>query len=145
METTRWLRTDASGGHAVFVHRQPVVACSCSSYEPVKACQIFRQTPVIFRGRVIDYNDDPTAGFAQMTLYRFKVLESFKGLPPGTKEVFIDPASGTSCYTHFSLDHDYLIYAGGAQPAPAAVTVLRGPGPNTPTNQSHLLAIHFLT
>jgi len=81
---------------------------------------------------VIDHNDDRTAGFGQMTLYRFKVLEAFKGLPPGTKEVFIDPASMTSCYTHFALDRDYLVYTGGTQPAPAAVTVLRGGQPNSP-------------
>jgi hypothetical protein len=110
----------------------PALACSCASYEPVKACQIYQRTPVIFRGRVIDHNDDRTAGFGQMTLYRFKVLEAFKGLPPDTKEVFIDPASMTSCYTQFALDRDYLVYTGGTQPEPTAVTVLRGAQPNSP-------------
>src|SRR5262249_49491113 len=65
----------------------PAMACSCASYEPVKACQIFQRTPVIFRGRVLDHNDDPTAGLAQMTLYRFQVLEAFKGLRAGTTQV----------------------------------------------------------
>lgn len=102
------------------------MACSCGSYEPVKACQIYQSTPVIFRGRVIDHNHDPTAGFGQMTLYRFKVLEAFKGLSPETKEVFINPASMTSCYTEFALDHDYLVFTGGNEPTPAAVTVLGG-------------------
>jgi hypothetical protein len=109
----------------------PVLACSCGSYEPVKACQIYQRTPVIFCGRVIDHNHDPTAGFGQMTLYRFKVLEAFKGLSPETREVFINPASMTSCYTEFALDHDYLVFTGGNEPAPAAVTVLGGRQPSS--------------
>ena len=96
------------------------------------ACQIYQKTPVIFRGRVVDDNDDPTAGFRQMTLYRFKVLEAFKGIPPGTTEVFIDPASMTSCYTQFSHDRDYLVYTGGSQSVPAAVTVLNRRSANSP-------------
>src|SRR2546429_7328241 len=113
----------------------PVLPCSCGSYEPVKACQIYQRTPVIFRGRVIDHNHDPTAGFGQMTLYRFKVLEAFKGLSPETKEVFINPASMTSCYTEFALDHDYLVFTGGSEPAPAAVTVLGGRQPSFPPKE----------
>jgi hypothetical protein len=70
-----------------------------------------------------------------MTLYRFEVLEAFKGLPPGTKEVFVDPASMTSCYTQFARDRDYLVYTGGVQPAPAAVTVLGGRQPNSTVKQ----------
>jgi hypothetical protein len=113
----------------------PVLACSCASYEPVKACQIYQRTQVIFRGRVIDHNANSTVGFGQMTLYRFKVLEAFKGLPPDTKEVFIDPASMTSCYTRFALDRDYLVYTGGAQPTPAAVTILDRRYSNSPGKQ----------
>jgi hypothetical protein len=75
---------------------------------------------------VVDDNHDPTAGFGQMTLYRFKVLEAFKGISPDTKEVFIDPASMTSCYTAFSTDKNYLVYTGGGVPIPAAITILRG-------------------
>lgn len=98
------------------------LACSCSSYEPVKACQIYHSTPVMFRGRVIDHNHDPTSGFGQITLYRFKVVESFKGIPPRTNEVFIDPASLTSCYRQFALDEDYLIYAGSGGSIAAPTT-----------------------
>lgn len=75
---------------------------------------------------MIDHNDDPTAGIIQSTLYRFQVVEIFKGLPVGTKEVFVDPASMTSCYTGFELDKDYLVYTGGNQPAPAAATIING-------------------
>lgn len=112
----------------------PGLACTCSSYEPAKACAIFHTTPVIFSGRVIDHNDDKTGGFRQITLYRFKVLEIFKGLPSGTKEVFIDPGSMTSCYTTFKSDADYLVYTGYSQPV-MAVTVLKNYQPTSNTKQ----------
>jgi hypothetical protein len=101
----------------------PALACSCASSEVVKACQIYQSTPVIFRGRVIDHNDNTQGMISGPILYRFRVIESFKGIPKDVHDVFIDPASGTSCQTQFSLDQDYLIYAGGSQPAPTAVTV----------------------
>jgi hypothetical protein len=113
----------------------PALACSCASSEPVKACEIYQSMPVIFRGRVIDHNHDSTAGFGQMTLYRFKVLEAFKGLPPGVHEVFIDPASMTSCYRVFNTDSDYLVYTGGADPTPVAVSVFQGPPPDSPAKR----------
>lgn len=112
----------------------PGLACTCSSYEPAKACAIFHTTPVIFSGRVIDHNDDKTGGFSQMTLYRFKVLEIFKGLPSSTKEVFIDPGSMTSCNTNFKSDADYLVYTGYSQPV-MAVTVLKNYQPTSNTKQ----------
>lgn len=100
------------GRHAILLWALasgPASACSCSSYEPVKACQIYHSTEVVFRGRVIDHNEIHGAGFRQKTLYRFRVLESFKGLSTGVSEVFIDPASGSSCYRPFELERDYLV------------------------------------
>lgn len=113
----------------------PAMACSCGSYEPVKACQIFASTPVIFRGRVIDHNHDRTAGLRQPALYRFKVLEIFKGLSPGTKEVFVDPMSWTSCMTVFSPDVEYLVYTDKGQPATAYLADLSSPRPGWPQRQ----------
>jgi hypothetical protein len=101
----------------------PVLACSCGSYEPLKACQLYQSTPVIFRGRVIDHNDDTVGMIRGGVLYRFQIVEAFKGVSRGDRWVFIDPASGTSCQTQFSAGHDYLIYVGGTQPAVAAMTV----------------------
>lgn len=100
----------------------PVLACSCTSYERVQACQIYQSTPVIFRGRAIDHFVQNTTGHLRMVMYRFKVLETFKGLPPDMKEVFIDPASRTPCYSQFALDRDYLVYTGAGPPALAAGT-----------------------
>jgi Carboxypeptidase regulatory-like domain len=96
----------------------PALACVCVSYEPIKTCQIYQSAPVIFRGRVIDHNDNGSGHFTQMTLYRFKVLEAFKGLSPEVKELFINPGSGTDGYRTFASDRDYLIYTGSAYPTP---------------------------
>jgi hypothetical protein len=93
----------------------PGLACSCASYEKVLACEIFHKAPIIFRGRVVDHNHDPRLGFVQWTLYRFRIEEMFKGLPSSVKEVFIDPASFTSCYGEFHSNADYLIYTGGQE------------------------------
>lgn len=113
----------------------PALACSCASSEPVQACEIYQSTDVIFRGHVLDDNHDPTAGFLQTTLYRFKVLEAYKGLPPDTQQVFVDPGSMTTCYREFTRDHDYLVYAGGRQPAPMAVSIYRQLPPGSSVKQ----------
>jgi len=59
-------------------------ACSCVSYEPVKACQIYYDSAVIVRTREIDTNDRHTGGISEFNLYRFAVVEAFKGLPPSS-------------------------------------------------------------
>ncbi|MFN7921446.1 MAG: carboxypeptidase-like regulatory domain-containing protein [Bryobacteraceae bacterium] len=110
----------------------PVLACSCASYEPVKACQIFHSAEVIFRGRAIDHNDDRSGRFDQVTLYRFRVIEAFKGVPPGVSEVFIDPGSGTSCYRGFEPERDHLVFTGillKGQTAAAFLSHSREPAP----------------
>lgn len=96
----------------------PGLACTCANTAPVAACEIFDKTQIVFRGRVIDHNHDSRLGFAQWTLYRFSVEESFKGLAATVKEVFIDPGSFTSCYGGFSTDRDYLIYIGTTRSLP---------------------------
>lgn len=89
----------------------PLWACSCASYEPVQACEVVATTTVVFRGRVVDHNDDTGQGFVQWTLYRVRVLEAFKGVPAGVQEVFIDPGSYTSCYGGLPTDGELLVYA----------------------------------
>ncbi len=88
----------------------PLIACTCTSYEPVRACERYHDSQVVFRGRVIDHNDDGSGKFAQFTLYRFEVLEAFKGLPPDRAEVFVDPGSQSSCYTRFASGQDILFF-----------------------------------
>lgn len=76
-------------------------ATSCASYEKVKACEIYHTTDVIFRGKVIDENGSP-----RVQLYKFQVTELFKGLPHGTKVVFVNPEGSE----RFRSGVDYLIY-----------------------------------
>ena len=97
---------------AVFLLGSSIYACSCSSYEPVQACEVYQRTAVIFRGRVIGVHRDLQGAFGRRTLYRFRVLETFKGLDRDIGEVFIDPLSYTSCARSFTLDAEYLVYAG---------------------------------
>jgi hypothetical protein len=89
-------------------------ACSCLIYEPTRACEIRHSATTIFKGRVLDTNATVDGGFNTWALYRFRVDEIFKGLPAETKEVFIDPGSGTSCMTAFQLGQDYLVYTAKA-------------------------------
>lgn len=64
----------------------PVLACSCRSLE---VCELQKQ-PVIFIGEVVDggissLKDDPWHSAVKHAT--FKVVESFRGLPPGTNTV----------------------------------------------------------
>jgi hypothetical protein len=94
----------------------PALACSCVPYRPAKACQLAQTSPVIFRGRVIDHNDPRTGRMdTGPVLYRFRVLEVFKGLASGTTEVFVDPLSISSCGNSFQEGMEYLVYAGTAR------------------------------
>lgn len=93
---------------------QTLYPCSCGSYEIRKACEIFSKYQVSFRGRVVDRFLQPGRGFGRLALYRFEVLEVFRGLPVGLRYVFVDPASFTSCMHGFQIGGEYLVYAGGA-------------------------------
>lgn len=68
----------------------------------------------MFLGTVLDHNDDGSGRFAQWTAYLVKVDESFRGLAPSQKEVFIDPGSLTSCYREYQVGKQYLFVADGA-------------------------------
>lgn len=89
---------------------EPILACTCVSYEPVRARERYHDSPVVFRGRVIDHNDDGSSKYAQYTLYRFEVVEAFKGIPTDRKEIFVDPGSQSSCYTTFESGKDTLFF-----------------------------------
>jgi hypothetical protein len=100
----------------------PALACECGSVETFKACQIYQSTLVIFRGRVIDHNDNTRPGaISSPILYRFRVIEAYKGIPKGVEEVFIDPSSGGPCQRQYLPDRDYLIFTLGSHPAAGSV------------------------
>src|SRR3979411_1653389 len=83
------------------------LGCSCGPKTPV--CTRINGPGVYFLGDMLSSNDDGTGTFGQLTLERFKVIEVFKGLPPDVKEVWVNPASMTSCYSPHSLGKRYLI------------------------------------
>jgi hypothetical protein len=82
--------------------------CDCRTAKP--ACA-YLEADAIFLGRVSFTNDDGSGTFAQATVVRFDVQEAFKGIAPGTKQVWVDPGSFTSCYEEYHLGERYLIFA----------------------------------
>jgi hypothetical protein len=46
---------------------------------------------------------DPTMGLRQRTFVRFAIEEAFKGLPAGTRDIWIEPGSFTSCYAEYNI------------------------------------------
>lgn len=84
---------------------------------------------VVFVGTVVFTNDDQSGTFVQRTLVHFAVEEAFKGLSPGTRDVWIDPGSFTSCYAEYKVGERWLIFANNGFRMPAdtaAVSVVTG-------------------
>jgi len=66
---------------------------------------------------------------------RFEVEEVFRGIPPGTKQVWVDPVSFTSCYAEYRLGERYLLVAQNTGQVPgdsAAMTIVRGKAKRKP-------------
>jgi hypothetical protein len=77
---------------------------------------------------VLDSNDDGRRKFTQRTAYLVRVEERFRGLDASQKEVFVDPGSFSSGYTHYEVGRRYLFIARG--PASfVAMTVIKGEAP----------------
>ena len=87
-----------------------VIARSCECAAPMPACA-YVAADAIFVGRVSYTNDDRSGTFVQATLVRFDVEEIFKGISAGTKHIWVDPGSFTSCYQEYRLGERYLIVA----------------------------------
>lgn len=101
-------------------------ACECGA--PGPACSYVSAVPVIFTGTPVYTNDDGSGTFLQQTLYKFRVDEIFKGLPEGTKVVWVDPGSYTSCYADYRLGVKLLVFASEGRLFPvdtAAMTVAK--------------------
>jgi hypothetical protein len=105
------------------------IASACECGPPAAACAYVNRAGVVFVGKVVFSNDDQSGTFVQQTLVRFEVEDSFKGLPSGTRDVWIDPGSFTSCYAEYHVGERWLIFAynGFRMPADtAAVSVVPG-------------------
>jgi hypothetical protein len=104
-------------------------ACECGSPSP--ACAYISVAPVVFIGTPVYSNDDGSGTFIQQTLYKFTVDEIFKGLPEGTKAVWVDPGSYTSCYADYEIGTRLLVFASEGKFVPfdtAAMTVAKPAG-----------------
>ena len=95
----------------VLVACMPNAALASYSCGPTpKTCQIFLDAKAVFTGKVLSV--DQTHG-----LVRFQVQESFKGLPQGTKEVWIDPEwSGPGAWMEdpgpqYRVGEEWLVFA----------------------------------
>jgi hypothetical protein len=83
----------------------------------------------VFVGKVVFTDHDPSLGFGQRTFVRFAVEEAFKGLPPETHEVWVNPGSFASCYAEYPVGERLLVfaYAGRGMPVDAS-TMSIAPG-----------------
>lgn len=88
-----------------------LLGCSCRPSGPI--CARIDQIPITFVGVPVETNaGDPLRKDPSNPIwYRFAVEEPFRGVPDGTKEVIVDPASGSSCQMGFELGEKYLIVA----------------------------------
>src|SRR5579872_4076858 len=76
-----------------------VHGCECA-YAPV--CSRVNRTPVIFVGTVLNAGPDGKGPF------RFSIDEAFKGIPPGTKEIDIQPGP---CIAPYQVHEKWLMLA----------------------------------
>lgn len=105
-----------------FVSQTATFGCECGP--PSHASRYAGQASVIFVGKVAFTDDDGSGQFIQHTLVRFKVEESFKGLPSDAHDVWIDPGSCTSCYAEYKVGERYLVFAYGGSAIPKDSTAM---------------------
>lgn len=83
-------------------------ACSCSDRIFRPACEAFPDTEAVFLGTVVARN-----GPERMASYSVEVREIFRGVPKGTRHVFVSRRD--SCGWEFELGKQYLFFAGGPE------------------------------
>jgi len=98
-----------------------MVACSCRAPRPT--CS-YLESDIAFLGRVSFTNDDGSGTFVQDTLVRFDVEEIFQGLSTGTRQVWIDPGSFTSCYEEYQLGRRYLVFGSKSARMPSGTAAM---------------------
>ncbi len=84
-------------------------ACSCSGGAYAPLCQRIDSVEVLFIGAAIATNDKQDGYARGGVWYRFSVQEIFRGLPAGTRQVIVNPSSGTSCQEDYSIGKRYLM------------------------------------
>jgi hypothetical protein len=90
---------------------RPAIGCECGP--PGHASKYVKQAALVFVGKVVFTDDDGSGQFIQNTLVHFEVEESFKGLKPDVRDIWIDPGSCTSCYAEYRVGERHLVFAYG--------------------------------
>lgn len=85
--------------------------CECGP--PGHASKYVKEASVVFVGNVVFTDDDGSGQFIQHTLVHFEVEESFKGLKPEVRDVWLDPGSCTSCYAEYKVGKRFLVFGYG--------------------------------
>lgn len=78
--------------------------------EPGPVCSRFPGARAVFIGTVIGSDDDTKAWDRYPSRYLVRVEESFRGLPPGQKEVFVNPGYISGFYTYYAVGESYLFF-----------------------------------
>jgi len=110
----------------------PAFACWCGP--PGPASQYVGNASAVFIGVVAFTDDDGSGKFTQKTFVRFTVEESYKGLGPDDRDVWVDPDSFTSCYATYRVGERYLVFAYKDARAPQdtlGISVVRPPQSST--------------
>src|ERR1051326_4874205 len=109
-------------GFLFFVMPRLRLGCDCRL--PSSACAFVKGATVAFLGKVVFTNHEESGSWTQSTLIHFEVEEAFKGLAPGTRSVWIDPGSFTSCYAEYELGQRYLVFARSGFAMPQGVPMM---------------------
>ncbi len=102
----------------------PVIAFPCDCGPAGPACAYVGRAAAVFTGKVVFTDHDPALGIRQRTFVRFEVEEAFKGLPSGTRDVWIDPGSFTSCYAEYNVGQRLLVFAYGGSSMPPDTSMM---------------------
>lgn len=120
---------------SVFILTSKLSGFACECGAPAPACAYVSAAPVVFIGTPVYSNDDGSGTFIQQTFYKFTIEEIFKGLPEGTKEIWVDPGSFTSCYAEYKIGTKLLVFASERKFASvdtAAITIANSAGRRKP-------------
>ena len=91
-----------------FAHLHSTFGCDCA---PRPVARDAESASIVFVGRVVFTNEDGTGSVQQKTLVHFQIEESFQGLAPEIRDVWVDPGSFTDCYFQYSLGTRYIVFA----------------------------------
>ena len=99
-------------------------AWACSCFSAGNACTVLRKTDIVFLGRLIE--ESGAEGFGS-TAGKVAVEEVLHGLPPETRELYVNTGAGTSCYWRLQKGERYVIFASRGTAVFGAGGIFSGP------------------